>query len=101
MKTTIFTHTEFEWLTGKKQVSAGYERKIKSNIKYKIRIFQETDLPLLIEKGFFPIHSVTVCSNNGVTEYSNNNLFSPKIEQRKMLRPGFEPGIVALRGRNA
>ncbi len=64
-------------------------------------IFQETDLPLLIEKGFLSNHSVTAFSNSSVTEYSNDNLLSPKIEQRKVLRPGFEPGIVALRGRNA
>ncbi len=101
MKTSILTHSELEWLTGLKIVSAGYERKIKSDIKCKIKIFQEIELPLLIEKGFVSNHSVTPFSNSSVTEYSNANLLSPKIEHRKVLRPGFEPGIVALRGRNA
>jgi hypothetical protein len=101
LKTSILTTSEFEWLTGKKQVSRGYERKLKSDIIFKLKIFQDLDLPLLIEKGFLTNQSVTAFSNNSVTEYGNNENFLTGIKHETLLRPGFEPGIVALRGRNA
>jgi hypothetical protein len=101
LKTSILTNSELKWLTGKKKVSAGYGRKIKSDINFKIRIFKEMDLPLLIEKGFLTNQSVTAFSNNIVTEYGNNDYFSIDPRHKTLLRPGFEPGIVALRGRNA
>ena len=101
MKTTILTNSELEWLTGKKQVSKGYERKIKSDIRKKIKIFQEMDLPLLIKSGFLTNQSVTAFSNSSVTGYGNNDNLSTEPEHKNLLRPGFEPGIVALRGRNA
>ena len=50
----LLTKTEFEWLNGNIQLSYAYQRKIKSDIKKKIRILQELELPLLIEKGFIP-----------------------------------------------
>ena len=101
MKTSILTTSELEWLTGKKQVSRGYERKIKSDIQKKIKIFLKIDLPLLTTSGFLTKQSVTAFSNNSVTEYGNNDYSTTEIKHKRVLRPGFEPGIVALRGRNA
>ena len=101
MKTSILTTSELEWLTGKKQVSRGYERKIKCDIQKKVKIFQEMDLPLLIERGFLTNQSVTTFGNSSVTVNGNNDHLSTNTEHKKVLRPGFEPGIVALRGRNA
>ena len=46
----LLTNTEF----GNIHVSYAYQRKIKSDIKKKIRILQELELPLLIEKGLSP-----------------------------------------------
>jgi hypothetical protein len=101
LKTSILTTAEFEWLTNKKKISKGYERKIKCHIQKKIKIFQEMDLPLLIERGFLTNQSVTAFSNSSVTVYGNNGNLPTNTEHKIVLRPGFEPGIVALRGRNA
>ena len=35
------------------------------------------------------------------TEIIKNDSNWPSFSKQRMLRPGFEPGIVALRGRNA
>jgi hypothetical protein len=51
----LLTKTELEWLNGNIQLSHAYQRKIKSDIKKKIRILQELELPLLIEKEFIPL----------------------------------------------
>ena len=48
----LLTKTELEWLLGKIQVSKVYEYRIKSDIKKKLQIFQQLELPLLMEKGF-------------------------------------------------
>ena len=50
----LLTKTELDWLNGNIQLSYAYQRKIKSDIKKKIRILQELELPLLIDKGFIP-----------------------------------------------
>src|SRR5919202_9992 len=62
----LLTKTELEWLNGNIQLSYAYERKVKSDIKRKIRILQELELPLLIEKGFIP-------QSTGVTSNCNND----------------------------
>jgi hypothetical protein len=43
----LLTRTEIQWLLGNAQVSKGYEYRIKSDIKRKLKIFQQLELPLL------------------------------------------------------
>jgi hypothetical protein len=97
--------SELEWLTGKKKVSKVYEYRIRSDIKKKLQIFQRLELPLLAQNGFLNDLSVftqlSANTQNSVTEYGNNDNSTIENEHKKLLRPGFEPGIVALRGRNA
>ena len=52
MTNAILTNSEREWLTGKKQVSKLYEYRIKSDIKKKIEILQQIELPLLLKHDF-------------------------------------------------
>jgi hypothetical protein len=42
----LLTRTEIEWLLGNAQVSKGYEYRIKSDIKRKLKTFQQLELPL-------------------------------------------------------
>jgi hypothetical protein len=52
LKRAILTNSELEWLIGKKKVSKLYEYRLRSDIKKKIQIFQESELPLLAHYGF-------------------------------------------------
>ena len=69
----LLTKTELEWLNGNIQLSYAYQRKIKSDIKKKIRILQELELPLLIEKGFIPKPTGVTANCNTVTANRNND----------------------------
>jgi hypothetical protein len=102
LKTSILTTSELEWLTGKKQVSKVYEYRIRSDIKKKLQLFQKFELPLLAQKGFLNDLSVFTQKLSANTQLHNMDQRSTSTsEHKKLLRPGFEPGIVALRGRNA
>jgi hypothetical protein len=48
----LLTRTEIEWLLGNAQVSKGYEYRIKSDIKRKLKTFQQLELPLLQKHGY-------------------------------------------------
>ena len=67
---SFLSRTEIEWLSGNKQLSTSYNRKIKSPIRKKIKNFQKFELPLLLEKGPISLTTVTKFSND-VTKYSN------------------------------
>jgi hypothetical protein len=67
----LLTKTELEWLNGNIQLSYAYQRKIKSDIKKKIRILKELELPLLIEKGFIPRTTSVTANCNTVTANCN------------------------------
>jgi hypothetical protein len=69
----LLTKTELDWLNGNIQLSYAYQRKIKSDIKKKIRILQELELPLLIEKGFIPRPTDVTANCNTVTANCNND----------------------------
>src|SRR5919202_814701 len=77
----LLTKRELEWLNGNIQLSYAYERKIKSDIKKKIRVLQEIELPLLMQRGFIPqptdvtsnCNTVTANCNNGITEKKRNS----------------------------
>jgi hypothetical protein len=72
---SFLSRTEIEWLSGNKQLSTSYNRKIKSQIKKKIMNFQKFELPLLVEKGLISFSPVTKYSND-VTKYSNADIHS-------------------------
>lgn len=67
---SLLSRTELEWLLGKKQLLASYNRKIKSQIRKKLDNFEKFELPLLIEKGLISLSAFTKFGN-GVTKYSN------------------------------
>ena len=46
------TRTEIQWLQGKLELSEGYSRKIKSEIRKKLRIYNELEFSLLVKSGF-------------------------------------------------
>ena len=87
----LLTKTELEWLNGNIRLSYAYQRKIKSDIKKKIRILQELELPLRIEKGFIP-QTIGVTANcNAVTANCNIDLgeknpnSSPFLQNKRAL----------------
>ena len=87
----LLTKTELEWLNGNIHLSYAYQRKIKCDIKKKIRVLQELELPLLIEKGFIPqntsvtsnCNTVTANDNTGTTGKNPNS--SPFLQNKRAL----------------
>jgi hypothetical protein len=63
----MLTKTEINWLKGNLNLSAGYQRKIKSDVKRKLRVFYENELPLLLKSGL--IDATVNC--NDVTSNCN------------------------------
>ena len=66
----LLTRTEIEWLQHRIQLSGGYQRKIKCDIRKKLRIFNELELPLLVRSGFIP---ATANCNTVTTNYNMNS----------------------------
>jgi hypothetical protein len=64
----LLTRTQIDWLQHKIQLSNGYQRKIKSDIRKKLRIFNELELPLLVKSGFI----TATANSNAVTTNCNN-----------------------------
>ena len=79
---SLLSKTELEWLLGKKKLSGSYNRKIKSQIRKKLKNFEKFELPLLVERGLISLSAVTKYGNgvtkygNGVTKYSNTETHS-------------------------
>ena len=93
----LLTRTEMQWLQGKLELSDGYKRKIKSDIRKKIRIYQELEFPLLVKSGL--IGATNSCNN--VTANCNINYdrssSNPEIQYQNMVgRKGFEPSNPAM-----
>ena len=82
----LLTKTEFEWLNGNIHVSNAYQRKIKSDIKKKIRILQELELPLLVKKGFIPQNTGVTSNCNTVTPNCNNDTAEKKPNSSSFLQ---------------
>ena len=76
--------TELEWLNRNIQLSYAYE--IKSNIKRKIRILEELELPLLIEKGFISQPAAVTSNCNTVTTNCNNDTTWKKPDSSSFLQ---------------
>lgn len=78
----LFTKNEIDWLMSKKKLSKGYERKIKSDIRKKINIFYNYELPLLLNRDFdvtkycntFTANCNT-CSDTGIDSANIVNYF--------------------------
>jgi hypothetical protein len=98
----LLTKTESQWLNGNIQLSYAYERKIKSDIKKKVRILQELEIPLLVGNGFIPLQPMGVTANgNSVTANCNTDTaekkpYSSLFWQTRKPWPGFGPGTFAL-----
>ena len=57
-----------DWLQDKIQVNNGYRRKIKSDIRKKLKIINELELPLLLKSGFI---AATANCNNVIANCNN------------------------------
>jgi hypothetical protein len=82
----LLTKTELQWLNGNIQLSCGYERKIKSDIKKKIRILQEVELPLLMEKGFISQLTAVTSNCNAVTSNCNKGITGKNFNSSPFLQ---------------
>ena len=93
----LLTRTEFAWLNNKIQLSNGYRRKIKSDIRKKLRVFNELELPLLLKTGFI---TATANCNNATTicnAEDRSNAQKIQIQYQNMVgRKGFEPSNPAM-----
>jgi hypothetical protein len=93
----LLTRTQIDWLQDKIQLSDGYQRKIKSDIRRKLRIFNEQEVPLLVKWGF--IDATANCNNVTTNCNKNYSLDTLKIEncaQNMVGREGFEPSNPAM-----
>jgi len=73
----LFSHTEKKWLLGNAKLSEWYERKIKSDIRRKLKIFKNMNLAMLIKKGWFDYHAVTENSNSVIKYSKTQNMLLP------------------------
>lgn len=99
MKTSILTNSELEWLTGKKKVSKIYEYRIKSDIKKKLRIFRQSELPLLAQNGFLNELSVFTQKLSANTQIPNSLIYchSTEIDNCKNITSEFSETITYSR----
>jgi hypothetical protein len=70
VKPALITRNEIRWLQGNLQVSKSYQRKIKSDIRSKLRTFQALELPILVKSGFVRDPAATA-NCNAVTAICN------------------------------
>jgi hypothetical protein len=95
-------------------LSKKVERDLRYRINRRIRFFVQTELPLLEERGFATaLGHDAAFTNSGCTVRSSilDSIVAPsepklnridRIEyEKRMLRPGFEPGISDSKGRYA
>jgi hypothetical protein len=105
-KPALLTRTEIEWLQDKVNLSYGYQRKIKSDIKKKIRIFQELELPLLVKSGFINSNAATSNCNAATANCNIDKSQIPILDLNSVNhaqptnfmvgRKGFEPSTPAM-----
>jgi hypothetical protein len=124
VQTALLTRSELEWLLGKRQLSKHYERKMRAVLNRKLRTWEQLERPLLEAQGFL---AATISSSGATTgssgighcpgctvrssiadstvapdETKSNHIDREDYEKpRRMLRPGFEPGISDSKGRYA
>ena len=85
----LLIRTEIDWLNDKIQLSNGYQRKIKSDIRKKLKIFNELELPLLVKSGFVPANAnCNIVTTNCNTNYSLNSSNTENCAQNMVDRGG-------------
>jgi hypothetical protein len=63
----LVSKSEVSWLRGELKLAKSYERRLRFNIKHKVKALAKVELPLLADKGFF-YNDIDVSANcNGVT----------------------------------
>ena len=63
----LVSKSEVSWLRGELKLAKSYERRLRFNIKHKVKALEKVELPLLADKGFF-YNDIDVSANcNGVT----------------------------------
>jgi hypothetical protein len=82
----LLTKTDLQWSNGNIQLSYAYQRKIKSDIKKKIRILQEIELPLLMEKGFISQLTAVTSNCNAVTTNCNKGITGKNLNSASFLQ---------------
>jgi hypothetical protein len=99
VKPALLTRNEIQWLQGELQVSKSYQRKIKSDIRRKLSIFQGFELPILIRSGFVD-DVISTANCNATTSNCNignaGNSKNTENPAQKKPWPGFGPGTFAL-----
>ena len=119
-QTAFLTRSEIEWLSGKRQLTKHYERKMRAILNRKLRTWKQLECPLLEARGFL----AATTSSSGATTVSSgidhcphcctvrssiadsrvapieakSNLTDGIEYEKRMLRPGFEPGISDSKG---
>ncbi len=108
----LLTRSELDWFLGKTAPrSKKIERDLRYRINRKIRIFMQTELPLLKDKGFAAaLSNDAAVTNSGCTVRSSiaglrvapsepkSTSEETNNYENRMLRPGFEPWIRVSKG---
>jgi hypothetical protein len=80
-ETALLPRKERDWLIGNLDLSKSYEYKLKSNIKKKIQIFVNLELPLLIKNNLiisYELESFGMVFGDG-TNYNDSSLGKAKV----------------------
>jgi|SRR5690348_15560272 hypothetical protein len=100
MHPALLTRSELEWLQGSKQVSPAYARQMRSRLSRKLHVFQNLELPLLIERGF----NVTTGSHGVTARSRGEHIKLPtegEIEQGPLSSlAGCQPRALEVAGSN-
>jgi len=121
--TASLTRSEIEWLLGKRQLSKHYERKMRAVVNKKLQTWEQLERPLLEAHGFLAAtisssgattgsSGIGHCPGCGTVRSSTADSRVARVEmeprpkeaeeyEKRMLRPGFEPGISDSKGRYA
>jgi hypothetical protein len=103
IQSALLTATEINWLLGKVKVSKPYEYRIKSDIRKKLKMFTQFEIPLLINRGFIDSSNLSIFTQNLRTNPQSKDQIiaqpSQDIEncaQNMVGRKGFEPSNPAM-----
>ena len=127
----LLTPSELAWLKGEKQVSKAYARYLRHSIRKKLQVFLNEEFPLVrpflssggvvrlsigalgggVSANTNAVRTSANAGKNGESLTNRTDILNGNGKDEKVLRPGFvpaganptpfEPGISALRGRNA
>jgi hypothetical protein len=106
VKPALLTRNVLDWLQGNITLSNNYERKIKSDIRRKIKLYQEVELPLLVKCGFVSQTAATANCNvatadcnigkDDISTFQLNHVNHAQIYDKIVGRKGFEPSTPAM-----